>query len=145
MLTRRTFGGFVSCALCAVSAGFAATEVAAQGTTAVTPPGATPGVTRRVISQVDGPMQGYVTIIAEATIEAGVTVGRHTHPGIESGYVVEGSFDLPIEGQKTVSLKPGDGFQVPPNTPHAGAKTDQKLKIVSTYVVEKGKPLASPA
>jgi quercetin dioxygenase-like cupin family protein len=144
MLTRRTFGGFVSCALCAISGGFAATEVAAQGAGAPAA-GGTPGVTRKVLSQIDGPMQGYVTIIAEATIEAGVTVGRHTHPGIESGYVVEGSFDLPIEGQKTVSLKPGDGFQVPPNTPHAGTKSDQKLKITSTYVVEKGKPLASPA
>jgi len=43
-------------------------------------------------------------------------------------------------------LKPGDGFLVPPNTPHAGGKNgDKKTKIASTYVVEKGKPLASPA
>jgi hypothetical protein len=43
-------------------------------------------------------------------------------------------------------LKPGDGFQVPVATPHAGAKNgDTKTVIVSTYVVEKGKPLASPA
>jgi quercetin dioxygenase-like cupin family protein len=145
MLTRRSFGGFVSCALCAVSAGFAATEVAAQGTTAVTPPPATPGVTRRVLSQMDGPMPGYTTVVHEVAVEAGVTVGRHTHPGLESGYVVEGSFDLPIEGQKTLNLKPGDAFQVAANTPHAGGKLDQRIKYVSTYVVEKGKPLASPA
>ncbi|MBV8851499.1 MAG: cupin domain-containing protein [Methylobacteriaceae bacterium] len=143
MLSRRTFGGFVTCALCAISTGFTATEVAAQGTGA--PPAATPGVTRKVLSQVDGPVPGYTTIIVEATIEPGVTVGRHTHPGIESGYVVEGTFELPIEGQKPVALKPGDGFQVPANTPHAGMKTDQKIKLTSTYVVEKGKPLASPA
>jgi hypothetical protein len=43
-------------------------------------------------------------------------------------------------------LKPGDGFQVPVATPHAGAKNgDTKTVVVSTYVVEKGKPLASPA
>ena len=43
-------------------------------------------------------------------------------------------------------LKAGDGFQVPPNTPHAGAKNGPGMvKIVSTYIVEKGKPLASPA
>jgi quercetin dioxygenase-like cupin family protein len=44
-------------------------------------------------------------------------------------------------------LKPGDGFQVPPNTPHAGGKNGdkKKTKIAITYVVEKGKPLASPA
>ena len=43
-------------------------------------------------------------------------------------------------------LKAGDGFQVPVATPHAGAKTgDTRTVVVSTYVVEKDKPLASPA
>ena len=94
----------------------------------------------------DGPAPGYVTIIVEAEIEPGVTVARHTHPGIESGYVLEGGFDLPIEGQPTRTLKASDGFQVPPETPHAGGKNgDKKSRVTSTYVVEKGKPLASPA
>ena len=53
---------------------------------------------------------------------------------------------LPIEGQPTVAFKPGMGVVVPPNTPHAGGKNgDKKTHIVSTYIVEKGKPLASPA
>jgi quercetin dioxygenase-like cupin family protein len=73
-------------------------------------------------------------------------VPRHTHPGIESGYVVSGGIELPIQGQPTRMLKPGDGFQVPVATPHAGAKNGPvKTVVVSTYVVEKGKPLASPA
>ena len=55
-------------------------------------------------------------------------------------------FDLPIEGQPTKAFKPGDGAVIPPNTPHAGGKNgDKKSHIVSTYIVEKGKPLASPA
>ena len=141
MLTRRDFAGFASCAICAV-AGFVATDASAQGTA----PAATTGLTRKILSQTDGPMPGYVTIIVEVEIEPGVTVGRHTHPGIESGYVVEGGLDLPIQGQPTRALKPGDGFQVPAETPHAGGKNgDKKTKITSTYVVEKGKPLASPA
>ena len=37
---------------------------------------------------------------------------RHTHPGIETGYVLEGEFDLPIQGQPTHRLKPGDAYQV---------------------------------
>jgi quercetin dioxygenase-like cupin family protein len=98
------------------------------------------------LAQTDGPTPGYVTIIAEAEIEAGVTVARHTHPGIESAYIIEGGLELPIEGQPTRALKPGDGFQVPPNTPHAGGKNgDKKTKIAITYVLEKGKPIASPA
>jgi quercetin dioxygenase-like cupin family protein len=105
----------------------------------------TPGITRKILSQMDGPMSGYVTIIVEAEIEAGATVARHTHPGIESVYVLEGEYDLPVQGQPTRRLKPGDGFQVPPETPHAGGKVEQKVRITATYVVEKGKPLASPA
>ena len=81
----------------------------------------------------------------EAEIEAGVAVGRHTHPGIESAFVMEGGFELPIQGQETRMLKPGDGFQIPPNTPHAGGKAGTaRSRLMITYVVEKGKPLASP-
>src|SRR5262249_7691921 len=82
----------------------------------------------------------------EATIEPGVTVARHTHPGIESAYVIEGGFELPIQGQAPRMIKKGDGFHIPPETPHAGGKPgDAKSVILITYVVEKGKPLASPA
>ncbi len=141
MLTRRGFAGFASCALCAVT-GFVATEASAQGA----PAAGTPGVTRKILSESDGPTPGYVTMLVVAEIEAGVAVGRHTHPGIESAYVLEGGFELPIEGQPTRMLKPGDGFQIPPATPHAGGKAGTaKSRILITYVVEKGKPLASPA
>ena len=140
MLTRRGFSGFAACATCGITE-FIATEVSAQGTQ----PAATPGVARKILSQTDGPAPGYVTLLVEAEIEAGVAVGRHTHPGIESAYVLEGGFELPIEGQPTRTLKPGDGFQIPPVTPHAGGKPGTaKSRILITYVVEKGKPLASP-
>jgi quercetin dioxygenase-like cupin family protein len=141
MLTRREFTGFVSCAICAITSELMATDVAAQ-----TPPAATAGVTRKILSQTDGPTPGYVTLLVEATIEPGIAVARHTHPGIESAYVLEGGFELPVEGQPTRTLKPGDGFQIPPETPHAGGKPgNAKSRILITYVVEKGKPLASPA
>jgi quercetin dioxygenase-like cupin family protein len=98
------------------------------------------------LSQTDGPAPGYVTLLVEAEIEAGVTVARHTHPGVESAYVLEGGFELPIEGQPTRNLKAGDGFQVPASTPHAGGKPGTaKTRVLITYVVEKGKSLASPA
>jgi quercetin dioxygenase-like cupin family protein len=141
MLTRRDFAGLASCAICGLG-GLITTEASAQNA----PTATTPGVTRKILSQIDGPMPGYVTMNVEAEIDPGITVARHTHPGIESGYVLEGGFDLPIQGQPTRTLKPGDGFQVPPETPHAGSKNgDKKTRIAITYVVEKGKPLASPA
>jgi len=140
MLTRRGFTGFASCALCAIT-GFVATEASAQGA----PAASSGGVTRKILSQTDGPAPGYVTVLVEAEIEAGVAVGRHTHPGVESAYVLEGGFELPVEGQPTRMIKAGDGFQVPANTPHAGGKPGTtKSRLLITYVVEKGKPLASP-
>jgi quercetin dioxygenase-like cupin family protein len=141
MLTRRGFAGVASCAICAVT-GFMATDASAQGAQ----PAATPGVSRKILSQSDGPAPGYVTLLVAIEIEAGVTIGRHTHPGIESAYILEGGFDLPIEGQPTRAYKPGDGFVIPAGTPHAGGKNgDKTTKVLSTYIVEKGKPLASPA
>ncbi len=142
MPTRRGFTGFASCAICGLT-GFIATDASAQGA----PPAgtATPGVNRKILSQTDGPMPGYVTIVALAEIAAGTKVARHTHPGIESAYLLEGEFELPV-GDKTLKLKSGDAFQVPPNTPHAGGEPSKtNLKLALTYVVEKDKPLASPA
>ena len=142
MMTRRGFAGLASCAVCGLT-GLIATDASAQGAPTGT---TTPGVTRKILSQTDGPVPGYVTLNVEAEIEPGAMVARHTHPGIESGYVLEGGFDLPIQGQPTRTLTPGDGFQVPPETPHAGSKNgDKTTRVAITYVVEKGKPLASPA
>lgn len=142
MLTRRAFTSGLSCAICAITSELIATDAVAQ----TAPPAATAGVTRKILSKTDGPTSGYETVLVEATIEAGVPVARHTHPGVESAYVLEGGFELPIEGQPTRTLKVGDGFQIPPNTPHAGGKPGTaKTRVLITYVVEKGKPLASPA
>jgi quercetin dioxygenase-like cupin family protein len=131
MLTRRAFA---ACAFCAAT-GFLATGVDAQ----------TPGLKRTMLKQTDGPTEGYVTVEARVEIEPGVAVARHTHPGIESGYVVEGQTELAIDGMGVLSLKPGDGYQVPTGKPHGAPPGSTKTILVATYVVEKGKPLASPA
>ncbi|QDW37137.1 cupin domain-containing protein [Bradyrhizobium sp. KBS0727] len=141
MLTRRGFAGVAACAICGV-AGFAASEAFAQGSAATT----ANGVTRKILSRTDGPASGYETIIMDVTLDPGATVGRHTHPGIESTYIMEGEIELPIQGRPTQMLKAGDAFQVPPETPHAGGKpTTAKTRLLVNYIVEKGKPLATPA
>ncbi len=134
MLTRR---GFAACALCAIS-GFVATGAEAQ----TAAPG---GFKRTIIKQTDGPMDGYVTVSARVEADPGVVIARHTHPGIESSYIVQGTLELSIDGEGTRTIAAGDGFQVAPRVPHSGKNGDSKAIIVSTYVVEKGKPLASPA
>jgi quercetin dioxygenase-like cupin family protein len=142
MLTRRGFAGAASCAICGLTE-FIAADASGQGAQPVPSGG---GVTRKLLSQIDGPMPGYTTIVADVTIEAGVSVPRHTHPGIESSYVLEGGdFELPIEGQPTRIIKVGDAFQIPPETPHAGGKPNSnKSRILINYIVEKDKPLVKP-
>jgi len=135
MLTRRAFA---ACALCAAG-GFLATGVEAQTNTT------TPGVKRTLIKQTEGPMDGYVTVEMRIEIEPGATIARHTHPGIESSYVVEGGVELAVDGEGTRAFSAGEGFQVPTGRPHGGKNGPAKTLLAATYVVEKGKPLASPA
>jgi quercetin dioxygenase-like cupin family protein len=143
MLTRRGFAGFASCAICGID-GFLASDASALGPQPATTAN---GITRKILSQIDGPVPGYTTIVMDVTIEPGVSVARHTHPGIESSYVMEGGGgELPIEGQPTRILEVGDAFQIPPETPHSGGKPGQaKTRLLINYIVEKGKPLAKPA
>jgi quercetin dioxygenase-like cupin family protein len=50
-----------------------------------------------------------------------------------------------VQGQPARQVKAGEGFQVPAEVPHGGRNGDKPVKLVVTYVVEKDKPLASPA
>jgi quercetin dioxygenase-like cupin family protein len=127
MLTRR---GFVGCALCAL-AGFEATGAEAQA------------LTRTVLSRTDGPAQGYETIEAKVEIPAGSPIARHKHYGIETSYIMSGVVELDVEGVGIKTYHAGDGFQVPPETPHGG-KCVEAASLIGVYVVEKGKPLAVP-
>ena len=134
MLTRRVF---VACAFCAAG-GFVATGVEAQTA-------ATAGLKRTLLKQTDGPADGYVTVEMKVEIEPDAAIARHTHPGVESAYIIEGGTELSIDGVGTLTLKPGDGYQVPTGAPHGGKNGPAKTVIAATFVVEKGKPLASPA
>ena len=137
MLSRRVF---VNCALCAITPGFAATAVQAQGQ-----PAQTGGVTRKILATTELPDGKYVTIQVAAEITAGAIVARHTHPGIESAFVMDGEGELIIDGKANAMLKAGDNFQVPPSAPHSLKNGGRPMKLSIVYTVEKDKPLASPA
>ena len=140
MLTRRGFANVAGCAICTLT-GFAATEVLAQGSAATK----ANGVSRKILSRADGSAAGYETIIMDVTIDAGTTVARHTHPGIESTYVMTGSIEVPVQGKPTRTFKGGDAFQIPPETPHAGGKaSNESTRLMINYIVQKGKPIATP-
>ena len=89
---------------------------------------------------------GYNTVSGIAEIPAGGSAGRHTHPGVEMGYLLEGEADLIVEGKPDQRLKAGDSYSIPAGTVHdARVHGDKALKVLGVYVVDKTKPLASPA
>ncbi len=85
------------------------------------------------------------TVIAIAEIIPNVAIGRHSHPGIESAYVLDGELVVKIDGQPDKAVKPGDSWQVPIGAVHDAISGAKGAKVIVTYVVEKGKPLATPA
>ena len=104
----------------------------------------TPGIKRTILQRTD--IGDREVVLGMAEIAPGGSTGRHTHPGIETGYVLEGSTVLVIDGEAPRVLKAGDSFTIPMGKVHdAKVVGDKPLKVLVTYVVEKGKPLATPA
>jgi quercetin dioxygenase-like cupin family protein len=104
------------------------------------------GFTRTGLQTQDLSIPGKVAVQARAEFDPGVAAGRHTHPGEELGYVLEGQLELLIDGQPPKIIKAGETFFVPAGLVHDGKNTGSgKAKVLATYVVEKGKPVATPA
>ncbi|CCH87718.1 Protein of unknown function; putative Cupin domains [Modestobacter italicus] len=87
------------------------------------------------------PGREIVQVLTE--LPRGMESGWHTHPGEEVGYLVGGTVELSIEGQPTRTVRAGEGFLIPPGTPHNARDLGPGTgRIVSTYLVEVGRPLA---
>ena len=103
-----------------------------------------PAIKRMILQRTDvTPDREAVLGLAE--ISAGGSTGRHTHPGIETGYVLEGTTVLAIDGEAPRTLKAGDSYSIPAGRVHDARAEGGTARVLATYVVEKGKPLASPA
>ena len=88
----------------------------------------------------------YVTQTMVVELAPGAVAPRHTHPGIETGYILEGEGILLVDGRPEQRLKAGDSYEIPANVPHSVRNAgDKPHKAVATFVMDKDKPLASPA
>jgi quercetin dioxygenase-like cupin family protein len=88
------------------------------------------------------PGRDIVQVLTE--IPAGVESGWHIHPGEEVGYIVAGTVRMMIEGGPTLTLNAGDGFLIPPRTPHNALDVGPGTgRMLSTYLVEAGQPVAT--
>jgi quercetin dioxygenase-like cupin family protein len=103
-------------------------------------------LTRTIVVKADVSVPNREAVIARVEVAPGGVAGWHTHPGDEISYVTEGEATLMIAGQPPRKVAAGQGFVIPAGVVH-NAKNDSAtaVKLVGVYVVEKGKPLASPA
>jgi quercetin dioxygenase-like cupin family protein len=101
-----------------------------------------PGITRTDLQRHDLSAPGREVIQARVEFDPGAAFGKHTHPGEEIIYVLEGSLEYQVEGKPPVTLKAGDVLFIPAGTIHAAKNVgNSRGAELATYVVEKGKPL----
>jgi quercetin dioxygenase-like cupin family protein len=99
------------------------------------------GTRRTDLQRHDLSTPGREVVQVRVDFDPGYVAARHTHPGEEIIYVIEGTLEYDIGG-KVVTVKAGDVLFVPAATPHTarniGSTNGAEL---ATYIVEKGKPL----
>ena len=104
------------------------------------------GLTRTLVGRADVSVPGREAVVARVEVAPGAKAGRHTHPGDEISYVLEGEATLLIDGQAPRTVKAGESFVIPAGVVHdAHNESSTPTRLIGVYVVEKGKPLATPA
>ena len=94
----------------------------------------------------DVSVPGREALVARVEVAPGARAGRHSHPGDEISYVMQGEGTLLIDGEPPRAVKAGESFIIPAGVIHDAVNNGAvPVKLVGVYVVEKGKPLATPA
>ena len=105
-----------------------------------------PGFKRVELQRGDLSVAGREVVVVRGEFEPGAMVGRHSHPGEESTYILEGTVQLEIDGKPPVISKAGDVIIIPAGTIHSAKNVGTtQARVLANYIVEKGKPLSTPA
>lgn len=100
------------------------------------------GITRTDVQRHDLDVLGREVIQVRVDFGPGVAFGRHSHPGAEIAYVLEGTLAYQLEGAPPVTLEAGKALFIPAGTIHAAKNVGTgNAAELATYIVEKGKPL----
>ena len=90
------------------------------------------------------PQGDYETVIMLVEVPPQVNSGLHTHPRIDAAYLIEGDLTVLVRGEPEKPIKPGQSWQVAAGVVHEVKAGNRTAKVLAIYVVEKGKPLATP-
>ena len=105
-----------------------------------------PGIKRADLQRHDLSVPGREVIQVRVDIAPGIVAPRHSHPGEEIIYVIEGSLEYEVEGRPPVTLKAGEVLFIPAGAIHSAKNVGSvNAAELATYIVEKGKPLVTPA
>ena len=100
------------------------------------------GIKRTDALRHDLAVPGREVIQVRVDFAPGAAFGRHSHPGEEIAYVLEGSLEYQFDGKPPVTLKAGDALFIPAGTIHSAKNVGKGNGAeLATYFVEKGKPL----
>jgi len=100
------------------------------------------GIKRTDLQRYDLSVPGYETVQARIDFEAHTAFGKHSHPGEEVIYVLDGVLEYEVEGQSPVTLKVGEVLFIPAGVVHSARNNSHaKASELATYIVEKGKPV----
>ena len=100
------------------------------------------GARRIDLQRHDLSFAGREVIQVMVELEPGTTAPRHSHPGEEIIYVLQGTWEYTLEGKPPVTLKAGDVLFIPAGTIHSARNVGtDRGKELATYIVEKGNPL----
>jgi quercetin dioxygenase-like cupin family protein len=100
------------------------------------------GIKRTDLLRHDLDVPGREVVQVRVDFAPGAAFGRHSHPGEEIAYVLEGSLEYQFDGKPPVTLKAGDALFIPAGTIHAAKNVGSGNGAeLATYIVEKGKPL----
>ena len=101
-----------------------------------------PGIKRTDVLRNDLSVPGREVVQVRVDFAPGVAFGRHSHPGEEIAYVLEGSLEYQFDGKPPVTLKAGEALFIPAGTIHSAKNVGKGNGAeLATYIVEKGKPL----
>jgi quercetin dioxygenase-like cupin family protein len=100
------------------------------------------GIKRTDLLRHDLSVPGREIVQVRVDFAPGVEFGKHSHPGEEIAYVLEGSLEYQLEGKPPVTLKAGEALFIPAGTIHSARNVGSgNAAELATYIVEKGKPL----
>jgi quercetin dioxygenase-like cupin family protein len=101
-----------------------------------------PGIKRTDFPRHDLSVPGREASQVLVEFGPGVSFPKHSHPGEELVYVVEGTLEYALDGRPPATLNAGDVLFIPAETPHAVRNVGTtRATELGTYIVEKGKPL----